>query len=330
MEYRSNGVLIARASFHYSITPRLLFRLAGGLDTMSCASSLRTETVAEALRRGEAFLREKGADRPRTSSEELLSRAVGLPRFRLFLDLRRPLRPDESESYETLLSRRAEGWPLAYLIGSVGFHDLILDVGPGVFIPRPETEMLVEAVREWFAPPAAPRLLDLCCGSGALALALARALPGASLFASDVSAEALAFARRNAARGGAEGRVEFREGDLFAPWGPQFRESFDAVVSNPPYIRSSEIDGLAPEVSRHEPLLALDGGKEGLAVIERIVRGSGAFLRPGGRLIFEIGAEQGVEASALCRAQPSFEAVSVGKDLAGRDRVVTARKNSDQ
>jgi len=297
---------------------------------MRSETTLREETVAEALRRGQDFLREKGASRPRTSSEELLASAVGLSRFRLFLDLRRPLRPDEIDSYESLLSRRAGGWPLAYLIGSVGFHDLVLTVGPGVFIPRPETEILVEAVRGWFPPPASPRLLDLCCGSGAVALALACALPRASLFASDISPEALAFSKANASGAGMGERVEFREGDLFAPWGTEFQEGFDAVVGNPPYIRSREIDALAPEVSRHEPRLALDGGAAGLDVIERIVVGSGGFLRPGGRLIFEIGADQGEAASALCRGRGGWEGVSVLKDLAGRDRAVTARKISDQ
>ncbi len=287
---------------------------------------LGAATVAEALRRGESFLRDRGTERPRTSSELLLASAVGLSRSRLFLDLRRSLAAGEAGSYDALLSRRAEGEPLAYLIGSVGFHDLELAVGPGVFIPRPETEVVVETARRWFPEPSTPRILDLGCGSGAIALALARALPAASIFASDLSPEALGFARRNASALSLGERVEFREGDLFAPWGEEFRGSFDGVASNPPYIRQGEIADLAPEVSRYEPRLALSGGGDGLAVIRRIVSGAPGYLRPGGRLIFEIGADQGEVASALCQAQPEFEEVSVLKDLAGHDRVVTAKR----
>lgn len=287
----------------------------------------QAETVAEALRRGEAFLRERGAERPRTSGELLLAHVLKVDRSRIFLDLRRRLRPEEADSYAALLGLRAQGRPLAYLVGTVGFHDLELLVGPGVFIPRPETEVLVEAVRGWFSPSSAPRLLDLCCGAGAIALALKRALPAANVFASDVSPQALRFARRNAAAGSGGG-VEFREGDLFAPWGEEFRGSFDVVASNPPYIRSGEIDRLSPEVSRHEPRLALDGGEDGLDVIRRLVRESAGFLVPGGRLIFEIGAEQGEAASALCRERGEFGEVSVLQDLAGRDRAVTARKEA--
>lgn len=122
--------------------------------------------------------------------------------------------------------------------------------------------------------------------------------------------------------------MEFREGDLFAPWGEEFRGSFDVVAGNPPYIRSGEIKDLAPEVSRYEPSLALDGGEDGLAVIRRLVRESAGFLVPGGRLIFEIGADQGEAASALCRARGGWEDISVLQDLAGRDRAVAARKEA--
>lgn len=294
---------------------------------MNGEAARKAETAAEALRRGEEFLRERGAERPRTSGELLLAHVLKVDRSGMFLDLRRSLRPEESEAYSALLGLRAEGRPLAHLVGTVGFHELELVVGPGVFIPRPETEALVEAVRGWFAPSSAPRLLDLCCGAGAIALALKRALPAATVFASDISPEALIFARRNAAAESG-GRVEFREGDLFAPWGEEFRGSFDVVAGNPPYIRSGEIKDLAPEVSRYEPSLALDGGEDGLAVIRRLVRESAGFLVPGGRLIFEIGADQGEAASALCRARGGWEDISVLQDLAGRDRAVAARKEA--
>ena len=292
-------------------------------------ASLYSETAAEALRRGESFLREKGRERPRAGAEELLAWTLKIPRWRLFLDHSRALLPGEKSAYDSLLSLRADGAPPAYLLGEVGFHEIDLAVAPGVFIPRPETELLVEEARTRIARFSLSRLLDLGCGSGAIALALARVLPGLSVFASDLSPEALRLARRNAETLGLSGRIEFREGDLFSPWRETGRSFFDVIACNPPYIRREEIPGLPGEVSLHEPLLALDGGEDGLAVIERLTRESPAYLRPGGWLIFEIGADQGESAPDLCRANPEFEDVSLRKDYAGKDRVVSARKKAD-
>lgn len=223
-------------------------------------------------------------------------------------------------AFEALLQRRLAGEPLQYVLGSAEFYGLELSVGPGVLVPRPETERLVDFALEHCVPGAG--LCDVCTGSGAIALALAHERPAlGEVVATDLSPTALGYARRNAARLGLP--VRFFEGDLFGPLPPDQR--FGVITANPPYIDPASYEALAAEVRDHEPRLALWADAAGLAVVARVAREGLGRLRPGGVLLCEISAEQGSAAAVLFRAA-GFASVEVRPDYAGRDRVVVARR----
>lgn len=232
--------------------------------------------------------------------------------------------PDEERAgLRDLVKRRGDGCPVAYLVGSRGFYLLDFEVTRDVLIPRPETELLVMECVGVLAGVAGPRVLDLCTGSGCVAVSLAHALKAARVTATDVSAAALEVARRNAARHGVGGRVEFRAGDLFAavPAGAKFH----AVVANPPYIASATVDTLDRGVRDFEPRLALDGGADGLDVYRRLVAGAGDCLEPGGHVLLEIGFDQETAVRGLFEAAGGYELAETVRDrVAGHPRVVHA------
>jgi release factor glutamine methyltransferase len=219
---------------------------------------------------------------------------------------------------------------MAYLLGIREFWSLSLAVTSSVLIPRPETETLVEAALAActeVSPPASgrPVILDLCTGTGAIAIALARELPQARVLATDISRRALRVARCNAEAHGVADRVSFLRGDLWrALDGVLTGRQADLIVSNPPYIPSSALETLMPEV-QWEPRRSLDGGPDGLTFHREIIRGAPQYLRPDGVLLMEIGADQASAARRLLEAGGSFEGVRVYQDLAGRDRVIAAR-----
>ena len=256
-------------------------------------------------------------DAPRLTAELLLAHALGCDRVRLYLDFDKPLGEAELGRYRELVRRRAGGEPTAYLTGRRDFLGHAIGVDARALVPRPETELLVEAALERLPPEG--EALDLCTGSGCVAIALALARPGAHVTASDVSGSALALAAENVARLSA--RVELLQGDLFAavPAGRRF----DVVVANPPYVPSGELPGLARELS-HEPALALDGGPDGLAVARRLVAEAPAWLRPGGSLLVEMHERHLEPLPALCR-QAGLVEVEARRDLAGLPRFVVAR-----
>lgn len=262
------------------------------------------------------FLARKGIDAPRLTAELLLAHALSCDRVRLYLDFDKPLAEPELARYRELVRRRADGEPTAYLVGRKEFHGHSFRVDPRVLVPRPETELLVEAALE--ALPEGGRALDLCTGSGAVAVSLALARPGARVVATDVSEEALALARENAAALGAV--VELATGDLWAA--VHGGERFDVVVSNPPYIPTKELAGLSREV-RREPCIALDGGEDGLAVLRRIVAGAPSRLLPGGTLCVEMHESHLDALPALCLAA-GFASAEARRDLAGLPRLVVA------
>jgi release factor glutamine methyltransferase len=264
---------------------------------------------------------------PGLDADLLLAHALGIPRINLYTA------PDELPDEEArtrfrdLVRRRAEGCPVAYLVGSREFFLLTFEVSPEVLIPRPETEHLVTEAIGLVRDRPAPRILDLGTGSGCIAIALAHRLPTAQVVATDVSPSALAVASRNAAKHGVSERVQFHEGDLFAavpPGGP-----FDLVVSNPPYIAPEQLATLAPDVREFQPRLALDGGPDGLSFYYRLAAEAGAVLTPGGAIAVEIGADQGPAVSELFQ-RAGWEAVRVINDLARHPRVVLARRPSVQ
>lgn len=263
------------------------------------------------------FFAKKGVDAPRLTAELLLAHALSCDRVRLYLDFDKPLAEPELARYRELVRRRAEGEPTAYLLGRKEFHGRALRVDPRVLVPRPETELLVEAALALL--PEGGRALDLCTGSGAVAISLALDRPGARVLATDVSEEALAVARENAAALGAV--VELATGDLWAAVHADLR--FDVVVSNPPYIPTKELAGLSREV-RREPCIALDGGEDGLDVLRRIVAGAPSRLLPGGALCVEMHESHLEVLPRLCR-EAGFESAEARRDFAGLPRLVVAR-----
>jgi len=285
-------------------------------------------TALAYLRRATEFLAARGIGTARLDAEVLLASVLATDRIGVYLRFDQPLAPREVDAYRELVRRRAAGEPVAYLIGSREFWSIPLAVTPDVLIPRPETELLVERALAVVAvagtePPAAPRprrILDLGTGSGALAIALARELPHALVTAVDVSPRAAAIAAANARRAGVADRVEVVVGAWTAPLDPATR--FDVIVSNPPYVPTAELAALPAEV-RAEPVVALDGGDDGLAAYRALVPGAAAHLAPGGWLLVEVGVGQ-AEAVAAIVAAAGLRGVAWHADLAGVSRVVAA------
>jgi release factor glutamine methyltransferase len=277
--------------------------------------------VVDVLLKSERYLRDRGVDSPRLDAELLLAQALKTTRLKLYLTFDRPLADDELEAIRALVVRRGKREPIAYIEGSKGFHAIDLEVGPGVLIPRPDTEALVDAVLAAIPnDETVVYVADVGCGPGTVGLAIAAARPNVRVYAIDVSDAAIAFAQRNVAALGLDKRVAVLHGDLLTPV-PAHRP-IDWVVSNPPYIATEEIDGLMPEVSRFEPRLALDGGADGLAVYRRLIPIAAARARVG--VALEVGHTQAAQVADLLR-KAGLSRIEVHPDLAGHARVVTAR-----
>jgi release factor glutamine methyltransferase len=276
-------------------------------------------TLGEVLRLSTGYLEEHGSPTPRLDAELLIGHALGLERIRLYTSFDRPLSEPELAAIRALLERRGRREPVAYVLGRWGFHGLDLAVDARVLVPRPETEVLVERCLALLEGRAAPAVLDVGTGSGAIALALKAARPDAAVTACDVSADALEVAAANAAALGVE--VELVESDLLA--GVAGRR-FDLIASNPPYVADAEIDGLEPEVARFEPRRALAAGPDGLAVLRRLAGAAAGSLAAGGWLVCECGAGQAGAVAELLLAAGAGE-TATEPDLAGIDRVVAGR-----
>jgi release factor glutamine methyltransferase len=270
-------------------------------------------TVRDLLAAGTDELTRAGVPSPRVDAEWLLAHALGVSRTELYAD-GDEAPADRERVFSELLARRAAREPLAYVLGEWGFRRLTLSVDPRVLIPRPETEVLVERCLELIADLAEPRVLDVGVGSGAIALAIADEHPRARVVATDSSSEALAVAAENATRTGLP--VELVEGELFAGLdGP-----FDLVVANPPYVAPEDVDALPPEVGEHEPRAALIESGATEAIAEQAL----SRIAPGGSLAFEVADGKAGEVAALLR-RLGYEQVTIGEDLAGRERVVDGR-----
>jgi release factor glutamine methyltransferase len=275
-------------------------------------------TLIDVLRRTEAWLRERGVESPRLDAELLLGHVLGLERIKLYLAHDRPMSEDELERLRPLVKRRGLREPLAYVLGSRGFHRIDLLVRPGVLIPRPDTETLVDAALEWIGTPAETvYVADVGTGTGAVALALASSLPELRVYATDLSPDAVALAKENAARLDLGGRVAVLRGSFLDPIPEQ--RPIDWVVSNPPYIRTRDIAELAPEVARFEPHLALDGGRDGLDAYHALIPAARRRARKG--LLVEVGYDQAADVQQIMRSA-GFVSVRTWKDLAGIERVV--------
>jgi release factor glutamine methyltransferase len=271
--------------------------------------------ITQVLRRASAYLERHGVESPDASAEALLMHVLGVDRAALFVRAG-GLEPDEAARFGRALCRRCAGTPLQHLTGEQGFRRLTLEVRPGVFVPRPETETVVDHALAAIADVEAPVVVDVGTGTGAIALAIADERPAARVLATDRSADAVALARSNAGRLGLDVAVHL--GDGFEPLPPELRGGVDVVVSNPPYLEVAEWEAIPLEV-RADPRDALVGG---VAVIERIAADALAWLRPGGALVLEVGQTQGEAVRSALATR--YDDVRIEPDLAGRDRVATA------
>lgn len=276
----------------------------------------------------------KGLDAPRLSAEVLLARVIGCERLRLYMDVDRPANEIERAALRDLVKRALDDEPVQYLTGEAWFYGLRLAVDARVLIPRPCTEIIVEQVlhhcksRPGFGGKNGEGALiaDVCTGSGAIALALAKNLKGARVVATDISSGALDVARENAATVGLAERVEFVEGDLLEALnthpaaGQEGELSF--LVSNPPYIPDDEWDAVPKNVREHEPSLALRGGMDGLALVRPLLTEGPRLVTSGGLVLVEVASSRAEEALAIARQQPRVRQAEVVRDIDGLDRVI--------
>ena len=281
----------------------------------------RSWRLLDILENTSRFFASKGLENARLQAELLLAAVLGVKRLDLYLQFERPLHSSEVDRYREYVRQRLQRVPVQYITGVAAFRHLELTVTPAVLIPRPETEVLVDVALELL--PEGGRVLDLCCGSGAVALSLAQEAAAAAVVAADVSAAALEVAKANSQRCGLAGRVEWHCGDLFTPL--RDTEPFDLVAANPPYVRSGDLAQLAPEVRDYEPHLALDGGEDGLAYYRRIAQEAADFIRPGGHLLLEVGEGQSAAVEGLLARSARLTEVQIRPDLNQIPRVVVAR-----
>jgi release factor glutamine methyltransferase len=273
--------------------------------------------TAQVVQRAAAYLERHGVDSPVPTAERLLAHALDTDRTGIYA--REGLTTQEAKSFGRALCRRCAGEPLQHVTGEQGFRRLVVGVRPRVFVPRPETEILVQVALDALAEVPSPTVVDVGTGSGAVALAIVDERPDAVVFATDRSPEAIALAGENAAALGIE--VEVLEGDLLEPLPDELRGRVDAVVSNPPYVSPEVRDSLPADV-RAEPELAVFGGVE---LYERLFAQAVSWLRPGGLVAVEIEEHAAKDVTAAAAAA-GLDALTVHPDLAGRDRVVLGRR----
>lgn len=277
-------------------------------------------TIELVLRWAADDFRARGIESPRLDAELLLANALGATRIQLIADAKRPLGAGELLRFRELVKRRRAREPVAYILGEREFYGRRFRVDKRVLVPRPDTETLVEvALDRTRGVSMSMRALDLCTGSGCVAITLARERPTASVVAVDVSRDALDVARDNALRLGAY-NVAFRAGDLYAALEPHWR--FDLVTANPPYVPEGEVETLQADVRDFEPRIALAGGDDGLSMARRVVEGAPAWLDAGGTLAVEVGAGQAQAVAEILR-RARFEHVEVKRDYARVERVVS-------
>jgi release factor glutamine methyltransferase len=286
-------------------------------------------TVLEGIQRSAEFLTRKGVDSPRLQAELLLAHILKLERMRLYLDFERPLSNEEANIFRSLVIRRGEREPLQQITGSTNFCGFEISVNRSVLVPRPETELLAEKAWQSLSSKTRPgpqgmSALDLCTGSGCLAIAVAKNCEQTRAVATDVSPEALECAKANAVKNNVADRIEFRLGNGFQTLKPT--ERFDLILSNPPYIPTAEIESLQPEVKDWEPKLALDGGPDGLDWYRRIASEGHAFLSTDGKVILELGDGQSESVRKLFENE-KWIVEAVIEDYNRRPRIMVVRRH---
>lgn len=309
-------------------------------------------TVKAILDWCEGYLANKGDAAPRHAAQYLLGEAMGLSRIELYTNLDKPLTEEERTTMRAWVARRGQGEPLQLICGTAPFRHMVLEVAPGVLIPRPETEVLVSEVLALFPPPKQVsahafeepepeaeteaeatlepvpiRTIDLCTGSGCIACALATEHPQMEVLALDIAPCALALAQCNVEAQGVVDRVSVHESDLLAAAiiDPENKGSFDVIVSNPPYIPSRVVDTLDAEVNDYEPRLALDGGVDGLDLFRRFIDDAHTLLKPGGILAVEL-FEETLEQARSIALDHGFADARIVCDLAGKPRILIVSK----
>jgi len=285
-------------------------------------------TVLEAIQKSADFLGKKGVESSRLQAELLLAHQLKMPRMKLYLNFDRVLTAVETDGLRELVKRRATREPLQHIVGSTSFCGLEISVTRHALIPRPETEMLAEL--GWKFLLAAPKqseggltALDFGTGTGCIAIALAAKCPNAKVTALDISPDALALAKQNAAQNKVVERMEFLRGDGFTALAADAK--FDLIVSNPPYIASAEIETLEPEVKDFDPRTALDGGVDGLDFYRRLAQEAKAFLKPGGKIMMEFGDGQANDIAKIFEAE-KWIVETVQEDYSHRARILVARR----
>ncbi|WP_044147151.1 peptide chain release factor N(5)-glutamine methyltransferase [Singulisphaera acidiphila] len=283
-------------------------------------------TVGRLLTWTSDFLKRKGAESPRLDAEVLLANVLTWERVKLYTDFEKVVGDQPRAEFRDLVRRRAEGMPVAYLVGRKEFYSLSMAVSPAVLIPRPDSEFVVVEFLNLTKTLDAPRAVDVGTGSGCLALACVHQHKTARFVAIDLSPEALAIAEANAKKLGLADRIEFRQGDRL---GPVANEGpFDVILSNPPYIPTDVIPTLEPGVRLYEPHTALDGGADGLRVVAPLIAEAVSLLKPGGHLILEIGSDQEKAVRDLIAAQPDLILAPTIRDHANHPRVVRATRRA--
>ena len=284
-------------------------------------------TVGRLLQWTADFLKSRGADSPRLDAEILLAEALGCQRIQLYTAFEEVPNEEKRTAFRALVRQRADGTPVAYLVGRREFYSLSFKVGPGVLIPRPETELIVVTLLDLVKQRtdcSPPRIADVGTGSGILAVTVAKHLPAAQVVATDTSTVALGIAAENARQHGVAERVQWIECDLLT--GIAAEPTFDFIVSNPPYVSTAEYEKLPPDVKNFEPREALLAGPQGTEVIERLLLQAAGRLRPGGQLLIEISPMIHTAVQALLAAATGWQPGPTVKDLARLPRVVQARR----
>jgi len=280
-----------------------------------------SKAIWDHIRQATDYLQSKGVGEPFASARVLMASVLGLPTSEMVLQRSRAVGPEESERFWAFIARRAEGEPVAYILGRCEFYSLEFEVSPNVLIPTPETEHVVEAAIDRAHELESPLLLDLGTGSGCIAISIAVHVERARVVATDISRQALVCAARNVERHGLSDRVWLVCADMVGCFG----RAFDIVVCNPPYVSAGDTAGLSREVRKYQPTEALLSGETGLEFIGRMLREAHTALAPNGRLIFEIGMGQAEGACELATSA-GWEIIDVRRDLADIERVIVAKR----
>lgn len=282
-------------------------------------------TINQILQDGARSLEGK-SQTPLLDAQVLLAHTLGVERIYLIVNKDRILNKEEWEKYNGLLGERLQGVPVQYLVKNQEFMGLDFYVEEGVLIPRPDTEILVEKIISMIDQSKSYNIADIGTGSGAITVSLGRFIKNSYIYSIDISEKALTIGKRNAENHGVASKISFLKGSIYQPLQDlKLENKLDIIVSNPPYIPTKDIEGLQVEVSKYEPKEALDGGADGLDFYRKIINEAHRYLKPGGLIALEVGHDQAEKIAELLNAKKCYTNIETTKDLAGIDRVVSAR-----